>query len=172
MLRWPLTVFLIGWLGIAVFGDITSKNGYEILKVNHEFVDQEGHTESQIGDLVDKARYQRQLERSGAYSGLRFLIHWKAPSTPTPNLTIKLEAHGVHSQTGAHTVVVRTKTYEKKMHITGWAILDIAGEDLKSFGRLKAWKVTFLQNNVLVAELISFMWNDVPAEPQKPTATD
>ena len=155
--------------------------GYKISKVNVEYVDAQGNTTSAIGDQVEKARYQRQLERSGKYSAIRYYILWKAPSTPTPDLAIKLEARGMDAESGHESVETLTKTYPQKDHFSGWATLDIQGEALKKFGRPRAWKATILQSNRAMAERKSFTWDgggasrEPGAEPsatQEPTATE
>jgi hypothetical protein len=167
-----LVLFLLWFLPNAP-AEVVPQEGYKVAKVNIEYLDVDGNTTDQIGDQAAKARYQRQLERSGKYSGLRFIIIWQAPSTPTPNLVIKLEARGEAPGTDRETSAIRIRAYPQKTHISGWAILDIQGESLKRFGRLKSWKVTILQNNEPMVERRSFMWRDPdpPAE-KKPTATE
>jgi len=186
-----LTVCFMGWFLLnapllstsSALADESRQGGtkgYKISKVNVEYVDAQGNTTSAIGDQVEKARYQRQLEHSGKYSAIRYYILWKAPSTPTPDLAIKLEARGMDVESGREGVETLTKTYPQKGHFSGWAILDIQGEALKKFGRPRAWKATILQGNRSMAERKSFTWDGgasrepvpEPSATQEPTATE
>lgn len=173
MVRAVLSVALLLCILPNAPAQVVQQAGYKVAKVNVEYLDAEGNTTSAIGDLVAKARYQRELERNGKYSGIRFVIIWKAPSTPTPNLVIKLEAKGVDGKTGRENSAIRLRAYPQKSHFSGWAILDIEGESLKRLGRLKSWKVTILQNDQPMAERKSFLWQDPesPAE-RKPSAKE
>jgi hypothetical protein len=150
---------------------VVQAEGYKVSKVNREFIDAEGNTTDEVGSLVSKAKYQRALERNRKYTGIRFFILWKAPSTPTPNLTVKLEAKGQDAQ-GRSTAASRFRTYPKKSHFSGWAILDIDGESFARFGELRAWKVTILQDGQPMAERKSFLWDDSEASAGKPAAAD
>jgi hypothetical protein len=147
-----------------------AQKGYKIAKVNTEFVDAQGYTTEVIGDLKAKALYQRQLERSGKYSAIRYNILWQAPSTPTPDLTVKLEARGLDGKSGRETIETLTKTYPHKSHFSGWAVLDIQGDALKNFGKPRAWKITILQDNHPMAERKSFTWDGTGRVSEEPAA--
>ncbi|MDD2709653.1 MAG: hypothetical protein PHV34_16830 [Verrucomicrobiae bacterium] len=148
------------------------KPGYKIAKVNSQYVDLEGYVARGAGDFPDQARYQRGLERSGKFSAIRFSILWKAPSTPTPNLMVRLDACGEDPKTGQTTTAVRIRRYPTKSHISAWAILEIEGDALARFGRLKSWKVSLYQEDELMAERKSFMWHDKELEKKNASTTD
>ena len=145
--------------------------GYEIGKVNHELIDKEGHTHAEIADLVAKARYQGELADSGKAIGIRFIVHWKAPSTLMSDLVVKVEARGLDAGTQAEVVETLLKTYDKVPGPNGWAFLDLQNEAYKRLGKLMAWKVTLLHDNQPMASRKSFTWDDSSLAVTKPTAT-
>jgi len=144
---------------------------YEVMKVNHEFIDEKGDTHTVIADLVAKAKHQRQLESSGLAAGIRFIVHWRAPSSKIPNFVVKVEARGFDANTQREVVETAVKTYPQTPSFSGWAFLDIKDEAFKRLGKLMAWKVTLLQNDQPVAVRKSFMWDHLPSVPQPTTST-
>jgi len=170
MLRIVLTFLLTGCLmAVSPAEEVSLQKGYKIAKVNVEFLDEQGDETSAFGDLVEKARYQRKLERSNKYIAIRYHILWRAPSTPTPDLAVKLEARGM-DKTGRETTETLTKSYPQKDHFSGWAVLDIRGDALKNFGKPMAWKATILRGGQPMAERKSFTWDNAGSVPE-PTAT-
>ena len=86
-------LFLAG----PALAEIPKDNGYEVAKVNHEWIDKDSFTTGVIGDLKEKAKYQVSLEKDPkdpTVKGIRFAIHWKAPHSGAPRFTVKLYAHG------------------------------------------------------------------------------
>jgi len=161
--------FLILCVGVSLLlaGDTTNTEGYDIMKVNHEFLDEKGNTHDRIGNLVEKARYQKELEESGRYTGLRFIVHWKAPSSDLRDFTVKVELRGFDAGMGRERLQTLTRDYAEMPGSSGWTNLDLKGNDLKDFGRLMAWKVALLQNGKPMATRKSFTWDDPPPADRK-----
>lgn len=134
--------------------------GYSIKKVNHEYVDAKGNTHEDIADFLAKARYQKKLDYGTDATGIRFYIHWSAPSTVMSDLTVELKVRGLDAKTERETVQTFTKTYSKVPGFSGWATLDINESAYKRMGRLRAWKVSILQDHETMASRQSFTWDD------------
>jgi len=139
---------------------LVSSPGYDILKVNHELIDEQGNTHSEIADLVNRARYQNELRGSGLYKGIRFIVHWKIPSTELRNLTVKVEARGLDAGSGREVTEVMTKNYMEIPSFSGWATLDLNNEVFKKFGKLMAWRVSLWRGNEMKTSRHSFTWDD------------
>ncbi len=146
-------------------------NGYAVMKVNHEFLNDAGETHSEIGDLTAKARYQQTLEKSGKYTGIRFIVHWKAPSSGIANFVVKIEARGLDAGSQKENIQTLLKTYPRSESSSGWEFMDITDDTLKRFGKLMAWKVTLLSDGKPMAERHSFMWDDTILGTEKTTET-
>ena len=157
-------IFCLPW---AAYTEEVDIKGYEILKVNHELLDQDGNTHQEIGNFVAKARYQRFLEESKKATGIRFQIHWRAPSSDIPNFAVKVDAYGFDADTDRETLVTLTKTYPQILNSAEWTTLDIKGDSFKRLSKLMAWKVTLLQNGQPVAIQKSFTWDDSLVASQK-----
>jgi len=168
------SVFILAWV-VCLVSAAPAETGvnswYEVMKVNHEFLDHKGDTHQEIADLVAKARYQRDLEETGKYSGIRFIIHWQAPSSEIPKFAVKLEARGFDAGSGRETIQTFNKDYPKTPGFSGWTTLDIKGDSLKHLGKLMAWKVTLLENGQPVASRKSFTWDDSLVTSRKTTST-
>lgn len=140
------------------------ENGYAVIKVNHEFLNAAGETHAETANLVSKARYQEALGKSGKAIGIRFVIHWKAPSDHLRNFTIKVEARGYDAGADRETTQTLVKNFPETDTASDWAFLDITDESYKRFGKLMAWKVTLLRDDSPMAARKSFMWDDtIPA---------
>ncbi len=170
--------FLIAFLGcllIPAWAEIQpeseSSSDYVIAKVNHEFIDKDGYTTLEIGDLVRKARYQGKIESDRDIQGMRFVVHWKAPSSRRPQFTVQVQARGVDFETNEETLVTVQQHYTQTPNFSGWTFLDIKGRDFKRLGKLMAWKATLLQNYKVVASRHSFTWDDTILTSQHPNET-
>lgn len=133
--------------------------GYAIKKVNHEFVDLQGNATDVIADSVAKARYQKDLEGQHV-TGMRFHIHWTAPSTLKEDLTVKLDIQGYDAGALQSNVQSFSKVYTKVEGFSGWAVLDITESTFKRMGKMMAWKVTLLHDGHAMAARKSFTWDD------------
>ncbi len=153
---------------LMAFAEDGNVEGYDVKKVNHEFLDAAGYATDEIGDLPAKARYQATLERSGKYDAVRFVIHWRVPSGNIPNVTIKLQVRGMIPKLEHESVETLTKEYPKSPSFSGWVNLDIRDAQLKRLGRIMAWKVTILQDGKPMASRKSFTWDDsfLASQPQ------
>lgn len=143
--------------------------GYAITKVNHEFINHEGQTHDEIANLTSRATYQQELAGSGKAVGIRFIVHWKAPSTLMSNLVVKVEARGLDAGTQREVVETLLKTYDKVPGFSGWAFLDLRDEAYRRLGKLMAWKVTLLHDNQPMGTRKSFTWDDAHPVSQQPT---
>jgi hypothetical protein len=161
VVRYKLSLLFTGLFFVSLArGDQTSSQGYDVLKVNHELIDVQGNTQEDIGDLVNRARYQDRLESSGQFTGIRFFVHWKAPSTELHNLIVKIEAHGLDAGSGREATEVLKKSYSDLPGFSGWTTLDLANDLFKKFGKLMAWRVSLWHGNELKASRQSFTWDD------------
>jgi hypothetical protein len=154
-------IFLFAWilLPLAILeAKPPSAPGYEIMKVNHEFIDLAGETQAEIANWVDRAKYQQAVKKV-AHKGVRFFVHWQVPSTLMRDLTIKIETQGWDSDGGRETQETLVRTYPKIPNYSGWAVLDLEGDRYRDFGRMMAWKVTILHQGEVMATRESFMWN-------------
>lgn len=137
---------------------------WEVLKVQHELLDAEGETTSSIGDLKEKAKYQRELSLDAKrVSGIRFFVHWKAPSSEIPKFAVKIELRGVVPATNEETFTQIIKLYRQTPSFSGWTTADITGNHFAKFGRVVAWKVTLLQDGKPMASRASFTWDEISA---------
>ena len=140
--------------------NLENVKGYAVKKVNHEFVNLEGNTTDIIADSVAKARYQKKLEDSNQITGMRFHIHWAAPSTLKEDLTVKLDIQGYDAGSQQPTIQSFSKIYTKVEGFSGWAVLDITESSFKRMGKMMAWKVTLLHEGHPMATRKSFTWDD------------
>lgn len=137
---------------------------WEVMKVHHEFVDTLGETTEVIGDQKEKAAYQQNLSKDWKQvTAIRFVVHWKAPSTGIPKFAVKVEARGVVPATNEETYKEIIKLYKETPNFSGWTHADIKGDDLARFGRVMAWKVSLLQNGKTMATRHSFTWDEAAA---------
>ncbi len=137
---------------------------WEVMKVHHEFIDTVGETTGVVADLKEKAVFQRNLSLNAKQvAGIRFVIHWKAPSSGVPKFAVKIEARGVIPETNQETYREIIKSYEETPSFSGWTYADIKGDDLAKFGRVMAWKATLLQNGKPMATRHSFTWDEAAA---------
>lgn len=138
-----------------------NRNGFCVRKVNYDLLDKEGYPTAEVGNMREKAVYQKKL-RSGKElaDALRFHVFWEVPSEGADDFIVKVEARGVHSVTDEETYATMTKKYPAIESRSGWADLTIKPVDYKFFGDLMAWKVTLLCGDEIVATRHSFTWSD------------
>lgn len=159
-----IALALIALFALAVPCRAEIGSDWEVMKVHHEFIDTVGETTEAIADLKEKASFQRNLSLDAKLvAGIRFLVHWKAPSTGIPDFAVKIEARGVVPATNEETWKEIIKLYKETPSFSGWTYADIKGDDLAKFGRVVAWKVTLLQNGKPMATRPSFTWDEAAA---------
>jgi len=157
-------LLLSALLALTLSSRAEVSSDWDVLKVQHEFMDSEGETASVIGDLKEKAKYQRELSLDAKkVAGIRFLVHWKAPSSQIPKFAVKIEARGVVPATNEETFTQIIKLYQQTPSFSGWTTADITGNHLAKFGRVIAWKVTLLQDGRPMASRASFTWDEAAA---------
>ena len=178
-MRFALILLATVFVALRLPAETSVFNDYEILKVNHEFIDNTGGTEGEVGDLVSKAKHQRTLGSSAAVSslsasnavnGIRFIVHWRAPASDIPNFDVKVEVRGTLPQTNEETARILLRKYPVTPTYSGWTFIDLRGDTFRRFGALMAWKVSLLQNGRVMATRHSFTWDDsvAPETTSKP----
>jgi hypothetical protein len=128
----------------------------KVVKVLPHFLDLKGR-HSLSPSLYDRDAYQVQLRQHPEQrSGLRFDVQWRARDVKD-KLKLKAELRGT-----AKGDLPRSTTLESEIppgrKTSGWASLQLAGEDYKSFGEVTAWRVTLWDGEKLVGEQKSFLW--------------
>lgn len=151
--------------------DSKESNGYAVAKVNHELIDKDNYTTAIIGNEMEKAKYQVSLEKDPNVKGMRFAIHWKAPSSGIARFMVKLYAHGYDAGADTDTVITLFRNYTETPGSGGWTYLDLKGGDWKRLGKLMSWKVVLLQDFKPVAERHSFTWDESILTSQNPNET-
>jgi hypothetical protein len=144
-------------------------DGFAVKKVNHEFIDLQGHSTDAVGSFVLKARYQKELESTPRVSGMRFHVMWRAESSPNTGLTVKLETRGLDGDTGKETRQSWIKLYPVGSDLDGTTVFDITGESWKKQGKMIAWRTTLLHGEQVMAERKAFLWDDTLRTSQKET---
>jgi hypothetical protein len=81
---------------------------------------------------------------------------WKASNAKDAKLKLRAELRGV----GEHGLPRRTvlETEVTPGFLRSWTSLKLAGDDLKNFGSLVAWRVTLWDGDRLLGEQKSFLW--------------
>ena len=151
--------------------EIPKDNGYEVAKVNHEWIDKDNFTTAVIGDEKEKAKYQVALGNNPTAKGIRFAVHWKAPGGNAPRFMVKLYAHGYDAGSDTDSLVEEFKNYKETPGSGGWTYLDVKGGDWKRLGKLMSWKVVLLQDFKPVAERHSFTWDESILTSRNPNET-
>lgn len=164
--RFSTILFLLSILVLVRGEDV---DGFSVKKVNHEFLDLEGNATGIIGSFAAKARYQREIESTSQVSGMRFHVLWKAESSPSKGLTVKLETRGLDGNSGKETRQFWVKSYPIGSSLDGTTVFDITGESWKKQGKMMAWRATLLQGDAVMAERKSFLWDDTILASQKET---
>lgn len=156
---------LSGMLIPSLRADEVSTPGFEVLKVNHEFIDSSGYTKEEPGDLINRARYQSMIRNTDKVRGIRFFIHWKAPNNDGRRLAVKLEARGYDAGSERNSMEVITRRIED-VDSSGWISVDIDADRYKQFGKLMAWKVSLWSGNELKSSRYSFTWDETYSKDQ------
>ena len=152
-------------LGIATTSIATPK----ITKVLPHLLDENGqHTISP--SLLERDAYQAQLRKNPELcSGIRFDIKWskgKRKNKTSSNLKLQVEL-----QTSAsNKPIVLTKIIKLNKN-GGWDSLKFDDERYKKSGKIIAWRTILLEDNDILAERKSFLWqmkkrsnnNEVPS---------
>ena len=105
--------------------------------------------------LYDRDAYQSELrQHPERRSGLRFDVHWKTSLRGA--LTLRFELQGAREE------VITSARLEARVQKSGWfrqwTILELKGEDYRSFGELVAWRATLWDGDRQVGQAQSFLW--------------
>jgi hypothetical protein len=127
-----------------------------VIKVLPLYLDLEGR-DAISPSLFDRDAYQAKLRQStNEISAIRFDVLWKASVAKGATLTLRAELRGI----GEHSLP-RQAVLEQTVSpgfFRRWASLKLAGDDLKQFGSLVAWRVTLWNSGQLLGEQKSFLW--------------
>jgi hypothetical protein len=128
-----------------------------VIKVLPLFLDLDGKS-TVSPSLYERDAYQFQLrQHPEKRCAIRFAIQWKAHAAVGP-VTLRIELRG--SAPGS---APTRMTIEKAVKPDGgwfgqWTDLLLDGEDYKDFGELIAWRASLWENDWLLGEQKSFLW--------------
>jgi hypothetical protein len=145
---------VLALLCAAAFASPASAATARIVKVLPQYLDREGRV-GLSPSLYDRDAYQAVLRSEpGKQGGLRFQVQWKS-SSRTP-LTLRVELRGVR-QGKATTAMIETSAQHRGL-FSKWSTADLAGDDFKLFGDLRAWRCTLWEGDKQLSEQASFLW--------------
>ncbi len=144
---WIILIFCLGFAAPSM----EAAPG-RIKKVLPHYLDAEGrHTLSP--SLYERDAYQELLRQNPEKRhGLRFDVHWKAPSKSI--LLLRIEMRGARGTEPTDHVLSRPFVSRGGQ----WSSLAVEGENYKQFGELIAWRATLWDGEKLVDEYKSFLW--------------
>jgi hypothetical protein len=150
-----LSISLILFCTVLLAVPVSAGTG-KVIKVLPYFLDTKGrHTKSP--SLFDRDAYQAWLRHHPEEcSGLRYDVQWKAQTTTTNALKLRIELRGV-----AKGNLPRQRTLEEDVKPGGgshWSGLSLTGDGYKAFGEVTAWRVTLWEGDTLLGEQKSFLW--------------
>lgn len=127
-----------------------------VLKVLPLLLDLQGH-DAVSPSLFDRDAYQAYLLRhTNEVSAIRFDVLWKASNARGAKLKLRAELRGVGDQGAPRLTTLETEVTPG--FFRSWTSLKLAGDDLKNFGSLVAWRVTIWDGGQLLGERQSFLW--------------
>lgn len=150
---------IAGLCAFLVSAFAASAASARIVKVLPHFLDQEGrHTLSP--SLYDRDAYQARLrEHPELRSGMRFDVQWRARTGRPATLRLRLELRGsARGDLPTQTALETTVPVGRSGVGSGWAQLQLTGEEYRKFGDLTAWRATLWDGEGLLAEQKSFLW--------------
>ncbi len=151
MRTWFTFILVAMLLGSARAGE----TGH-VFKVLPLLLDQQGRVATSPS-LFDRDAYQFYLRaHTEQITALRYDILWNAKKSAGTNFILRLELRGV----GAN-AKPKLKTLETPVtpgFFRKWTSFSLAGEDLKNFGSVVAWRATLSDAKGVVGEQKSFLW--------------
>lgn len=132
----------------------------EIYKVLPHLLDQKGrHTVSP--SLFERDAYQEFLRENPALvSGIGYDIHWKCPSGHKRDLQIILEIRGSNNYQASPTKkIIKAKA---KKYFKTWSRIKLSKKEMKTIGKIVAWKVSLVEGDKTLTEHFSFLWKNPP----------
>lgn len=127
-----------------------------VVKVLPLFLDLKGH-DAISPSLFDRDAYQARLrQHTNEVSAIRFDVLWKASNAKDAKLKLRAELRGIGD--GGLPRLATLETNVTPGFFRKWTSLPLAGDDLKNFGSLVAWRVTLWNGDQLLGEQKSFLW--------------
>lgn len=128
----------------------------KIIKVLPTFLDLKGR-HALSPSLYERDAYQALLRKDKKLvSGMRFDVQWKAPSSASEKLVLKLELR-VSNARDAKPMVLETEVPRKRSG-SRWSRLILDGEKFRDAGDVLAWRATIMDTGNKIAERTSFLW--------------
>lgn len=151
MLRFALALMLVLTLGGGPGLDAAEG---KVIKVLPHFLDKKGR-HALAPSLYERDAYQAYLRKNpDARSALRFDIQWKARTSASPRLRLRLEARGSKQPRP----VILESDVKRSRFFSRWSPLKLEGDAYRDFGELLAWRATLWDGERLVDEQKSFLW--------------
>jgi hypothetical protein len=152
-MRWPVIVVL--WF-LALASVAEAAEG-RVIKVLPQFLDLQGQT-TIAPSLYDRDAYQKFLSTHPAKrSGMRFAVQWKAQTSKTGQLKLRVELRGVAQGNLPRQTVVETGVQQRHW-FSQWTDLLLTGDAYREFGDVTAWRATLWDGDQLLSEQKSFLW--------------
>ena len=154
MQRSLLWLSLVCWFATVLTAGASTGR---VLKVLPHFLDTNGvHTLSP--SLYERDAYQAYLrEHAEKRSGIRFDVQWKTKPPIAGTLRLIIEMRGI-----AEGNLPRQLVLEKKVEPSGrfshWTGFTVSGRQYKAFGEVTAWRASLWDEDDLLAEQKSFLW--------------
>lgn len=138
-------------------GSAAESSRVKAIKVFQFLVDAEGR-HALSPSLLDRDAYQAHLRKHPAkVSGLRFVIQWKRQSGAVTRPSIRLEVrHGNGNTIGELSKTALLKV--RKARRSQWHRITISGEEYARLGKVIAWRVSFWDEETMLAQEESFLW--------------
>ena len=128
----------------------------KIVKVLPLLLDRQGR-DATSPSLFDRDAYQAWLrQHTNEISAIRFDVLWKASNAKGAKLKLRAELRGVGERGMPRQTVLETEVTPG--FFRSWTSLPLAGDDLKKFGSLVAWRVTLCDGDRVLGEQKSFLW--------------
>ena len=127
-----------------------------VVKVLPLFLDLKGH-DAISPSLFDRDAYQAFLrQHTNEISAIRFDVLWKASNLKDAKLKLRAELRGIGEHGLPRQTVLETEV--TPAFFRSWTSLKLAGDELKNFGSLVAWRVTLWNGDQQLGEQKSFLW--------------
>jgi hypothetical protein len=154
MRRLWLWFLVAGWVGATLCAQAATGR---VIKVLPQYLDLKGRN-SLSPSLYERDLYQAYLrDHTNQCSGMRFNVQWRTKGQATAPLRVKLELRGVAHGDFPKQLVLETPA-EPRGWPSYWAVITLAGEEYRSFGKVTAWRATLWEGTQLLGEQRSFLW--------------
>jgi len=125
----------------------------KISKVLPHWLDLQGH-HTLSPSLLERDAYQAKLRADRSLcSGIRFDVKWSKNTSGILKLQLELRV------TGKAKPIVREQAI-KPGRRSGWDAVTLDGDAFKAIGKIIAWRVRLLDDDIELAERRSFLWTE------------